>query len=86
MDMEVGPRFRHSVPVVASDQRERSDLTVLKGTKNGGIASVVMLPHNDVGRKLSRRQAGGKDNATLAPDGVCLEPVASDKWEIISSR
>jgi hypothetical protein len=29
-----------------------------------------MLPRNDVGRKLSRRQAGGKDNATPALESV----------------
>jgi NDP-sugar pyrophosphorylase family protein len=35
--------------VIASDQRERGNLNVLEGAKNGGIASVAALPRNDAG-------------------------------------
>jgi hypothetical protein len=33
--------------VIASDRRERGNLSVLEGAKNGGIASVAALPRND---------------------------------------
>ncbi|CBE68808.1 MAG: flagellar hook-length control protein FliK [Candidatus Methylomirabilis oxygeniifera] len=35
--------------VIASDQRERGNLSALEGAKNGGIASVAALPRNDGG-------------------------------------
>jgi len=41
--------------VIASDQREHGNLSVLEGAKNGGIASVAVLPRNDAGRRLSNR-------------------------------
>jgi len=48
-------KYHMTDAVIASDCKERGNLTVLKGAKNGGIASVAGLPRNDVGGGLSNQ-------------------------------
>lgn len=54
MGMKVLGELSYAAVVIASDRRERGNLGVFEGAKNGEIASVATLPRNDHHGRLSK--------------------------------